>query len=105
MAPGNRQSLSGLELPRIPDHTTLQRTYCKLRKLDFEKMKNQMLEEENIEESVIASDSMGKPVCITKHAVDAPTNTGSKALMQLGQTVNTFWPGNLAMDQAMTPLI
>jgi len=48
-----------LELPRIPDHTTLQRTYCKLHKLDFENMKNQMLEEENIEESVIASDSTG----------------------------------------------
>lgn len=48
-----------LALPRIPDHTTLQRTYRKLRKLDFENMKNQLLEEENIEESVIASDSTG----------------------------------------------
>lgn len=48
-----------LELPRIPDHTTLQRTYQKLRKLDFEKMKNQILEEENIQEEVIASDSTG----------------------------------------------
>lgn len=48
-----------LGLSRIPDHTTLQRTYRKLRKLDFENMKNQMLEEENIEESVIASDSTG----------------------------------------------
>src|SRR3990172_11053671 len=28
-----------LELLRIPDHTTLQRTYKKLRQLDFEKMK------------------------------------------------------------------
>jgi hypothetical protein len=48
-----------LGLLRIPDHTTLQRTYKKLRKLDFEKMKNQILEEENIEEEVIASDSTG----------------------------------------------
>jgi hypothetical protein len=48
-----------LALPRIPDHTTLQRTYRKLRKLDFENMKNQILEEENITESVIASDSTG----------------------------------------------
>jgi hypothetical protein len=48
-----------LELSRIPDHTTLQRTYKKLRNLDFEKMKNQILEEENIEEEVIASDSTG----------------------------------------------
>jgi hypothetical protein len=48
-----------LELLRVPDHTTLQRTYKKLRNLDFEKMKNQILEEENIEEEVIASDSTG----------------------------------------------
>jgi len=48
-----------LGLSRIPDHTTLQRTYRKLRKLDFEKMKNQMLKAENIQESVIASDSTG----------------------------------------------
>jgi hypothetical protein len=34
-----------LALPRIPDHTTLQRTYRKLRKLDFEKMKNQLPKE------------------------------------------------------------
>ncbi len=48
-----------LDLPRIPDHTTLQRTYKKLRKLDFEKMKNQILEEEHIQEEGIASDSTG----------------------------------------------
>ena len=48
-----------LALPRIPDHTTLQRTYQKLRKLDFEKMKNQILEEEHIQEESIASDSTG----------------------------------------------
>lgn len=48
-----------LGLLRIPDHTTLQRTYKKLRNLDFEKMKNQILEEENIKEAVIASDSTG----------------------------------------------
>lgn len=48
-----------LGLLRIPDHTTLQRTFKKLRKLDFEKMKNQILEEEDIQESVIASDSTG----------------------------------------------
>ena len=48
-----------LGLRRVPDHTTLQRTYKKLRKLDFEKMKNQILEEEQIQEEVIASDSTG----------------------------------------------
>lgn len=98
-----------LELPRIPDHTTLQRTYRKLRKLDFEKIKNRILEEENIQESVIASDSTGfslvKPVCITKLAVEAGTNTGSKARMQLEPKVNTFSPGNLAICRAMTCLI
>lgn len=48
-----------LALPRIPDHTTLQRTYQKLRQLDFEKMKNQLLAEEHIQEESIASDSTG----------------------------------------------
>src|SRR5918996_1008414 len=36
-----------LGLPRVPDHTTLQRTHQKLRNLDFEKMKNEILEEEH----------------------------------------------------------
>ena len=48
-----------LELPRIPDHTTLQRTYRKLRLLDFENMKNQLLDENGVDEEGIASDSTG----------------------------------------------
>ena len=42
-----------LELPHVPDHSRLQRTFKKLRKLDFEKMRNQILEE------VTASDRTG----------------------------------------------
>src|SRR4030067_2689797 len=38
-----------LELPRVPDHTTLQRTYKKLRKLDFDKMKDELLDENGVE--------------------------------------------------------
>jgi hypothetical protein len=53
------QVCEALELPRIPDHTTLQRTYKKLRKLDFDKMKNQLLDENGVEEETIASDSTG----------------------------------------------
>ena len=99
-----------LELPRIPDHTTLQRTYSKLRKLDFEKMKNQILEEENIQERsallpTVLAFHLDKPVCITKLAVDERTNTGSKAPMLLEQKANTFSPGNLAMDRVMIWLI
>lgn len=48
-----------LELPRVPDHTTLQRTYKKLRMLDFEKMKNQLLEENGVDEEGVAADSTG----------------------------------------------
>lgn len=49
-----------LELPRVPDHTTLQRTYKKLRMTDFEKMKTRLLEEVEIEgEEAIAVDSTG----------------------------------------------
>ena len=53
------QVCQALELPRIPDHTTLQRTYKKLRMLDFEKMKNQLLDENRVDEEGIASDSTG----------------------------------------------
>ena len=53
------QVCQALELPRIPDHTTLQRTYKKLRMLDFEKMKNQLLDENGVDEEGIASDSTG----------------------------------------------
>lgn len=53
------QVCQALELSRIPDHTTLQRTYQKLRMLDFEKMKNQLLEENGVDEEGIASDSTG----------------------------------------------
>lgn len=48
-----------LELPRVPDHTTLQRTYKKLHMLDFEKMKDQLLDENGVDEEGIASDSTG----------------------------------------------
>jgi O-antigen ligase len=42
----NDQVRQTLGLQRVPAHRTLQRTYKKLRDLDFEKMKNQILEEE-----------------------------------------------------------
>src|SRR3989304_4125031 len=44
------QVCQALELPRVPDHTTLQRTYKKLHMLDFEKMKNQLLDESGVDE-------------------------------------------------------
>ena len=53
------QVCQALELPRIPDHTTLQRTYKKLHMLDFEKMKNQLLDENGVDEEGVASDSTG----------------------------------------------
>ncbi len=46
-----------LELPRVPDHTTLQRTFRKLRQADLEKMKDQLLAEIGVEEERIAADS------------------------------------------------
>jgi hypothetical protein len=53
------QVCQALELSRIPDHTTLQRTYKKLHMLDFEKMKNQLLDENGVDEEGIAADSTG----------------------------------------------
>ena len=48
-----------LELPRVPDHSTLQRTYKKLRMKDLNQMKDKLLDEIEIEEEVVASDSTG----------------------------------------------
>lgn len=50
-----------LQLPRVPDHSTLARTYKKLRVRDFDKMKGLLLSEMGVEgsEEAIASDSTG----------------------------------------------
>lgn len=48
-----------LDLPRVPDHSTLSRTYKKLRTVDFEAMKGTLLRQVGVEEEVIASDSTG----------------------------------------------
>src|ERR1700687_5981268 len=50
---------SVLELPRIPDHSTLSRTYKKLRMLDFNAMQGVLLAQLQVEEAVIAADSTG----------------------------------------------
>lgn len=49
-----------LELPRVPDHTTLQRTYAKIRKADLMRMNETLLNESGIpEEEGVAADSTG----------------------------------------------
>lgn len=49
-----------LDLLRVPDHTTLQRTYKKLRMTDLEQMKTVLLEKVELEkEEAIAVDSTG----------------------------------------------
>jgi hypothetical protein len=48
-----------LELPRIPDHSTLSRTYKKLRMLDFGRMNHDLLSRLAVEEDTIAADSTG----------------------------------------------
>ncbi len=53
------QVCRALELPRVPDHTTLQRTFQKLRKADLENMNKRLLDEIGVKEEGIASDSMG----------------------------------------------
>ncbi len=48
-----------LDLPGVPDHSPLSRTYKKRRRVDFETMKDRLLSELAVEEEVIASDSTG----------------------------------------------
>lgn len=50
-----------LGLRRVPDHSTLQRTYARLRMRDLEAMKTRLLEEAGVEEEGIATDSTGYP--------------------------------------------
>ncbi len=71
--------------------------------------KNQILEEENIKESVIASDSTG--FSPGQASLYYQTRSGRtyehwiKGAYAVGQKANTFWLGNLDMDQVMTRLI
>lgn len=71
------QVVQALELPEIPDYSTLQRTYKKLRIKHFDQMKEQLLEEVGVEaEEAIASDSTGfSPSQASLHYV---TRTGRK---------------------------
>lgn len=48
-----------LELPRIPDHSTLQRTFKKLQMIDWHKLKEQLLKQFAVDEEAIAVDSTG----------------------------------------------
>lgn len=48
-----------LELPRVPDHSTLHRTYQKLRMKDFHQMKDKLLAAVEVEEEAVAADSTG----------------------------------------------
>ena len=49
-----------LELPHVPNYTTLQRTYAKMRKLDLIRMNETLLNESGVpEEDGIAADSTG----------------------------------------------
>lgn len=48
-----------LALPRVPDHSALQRTFKKLRTLDWHALKEHLLEQLDVEEEIIAVDSTG----------------------------------------------
>jgi hypothetical protein len=48
-----------LALPRIPDHSTLQRTFKKLQMIDWHKLKEHLLNQFDVDEEAIAVDSTG----------------------------------------------
>jgi hypothetical protein len=48
-----------LELPRIPDHSTLQRTFSKLLKRDYHALQAALLEGFSLQETLVAADSTG----------------------------------------------
>ncbi|MGQ9791044.1 MAG: hypothetical protein ACUVR7_10335, partial [Armatimonadota bacterium] len=73
-----------LELRRIPDHTTLQHTYKKLRLADLEKMERRLLDESGVEEEQIASDSTGFSPGRAKPILSDPYGAGISALGERG---------------------
>jgi hypothetical protein len=48
-----------LSLPHIPDHSTLQRTFRKLRRTTLDQLKNLLLDQLAVDEAAIATDSTG----------------------------------------------
>lgn len=48
-----------LDLPHIPDHSTLQRTFKKLRRIVLDQLKNRLLDQLSVDEESIAMDSTG----------------------------------------------
>ena len=53
------QVRQALERPKVPDHLTMQRTCTKVRMVDFEKMKNRLLDEQGGDEEDGAAVSTG----------------------------------------------
>ena len=50
---------AALELERIPDHTTLERTFKKLQQRNFDELNRTLLDQLQVDETVIAVDSTG----------------------------------------------
>lgn len=50
---------SALNLPHVPDHSTLQRAFDKLRMLEWHQLKERLLDQFNVHEETIAVDSTG----------------------------------------------
>jgi hypothetical protein len=74
-----------LQLPRVPDHATLARTYKKMRIKDFDKMKQLLLRELGVEgsEEVLASDSTNF----------SPTGASAYYLTRSGRTFHWWEKG------------
>ncbi|MGB9880735.1 MAG: hypothetical protein ACPLRM_08235 [Anaerolineae bacterium] len=74
------QVCQALELDRIPDHTTLQRTFKKLRMLDFEKMTNgfwmKMGWMRRAWPQTARASRRGKSACMTRPVADVSISAG-----------------------------
>ncbi len=53
------QVCTTLDLPRVPDYSTLERTFKKLHRLHYDHLKDHLLNQLQVEETVIAVDSTG----------------------------------------------
>jgi hypothetical protein len=76
-----------LGLRSIPDHSTLHRTFKRLRRVTLEQLKNQLLDKLGIEEETIATDSTGF----------TPSQASSYFQARSGRTIREYVKGAYAV--------
>jgi hypothetical protein len=79
-----------LDLPYVPDHSTLHRTFKKLRRLVLDQLKNRLLDQLSVDEKAIATDSTGF----------TPSQASAYFQARSGRTIREYVRGAYAVGTA-----